>query len=103
MCMIVFELFGMVILLFFSIWFISIGMNERKQRAQIRRDGVATTGAIIARKTRGREPGSVFYTFLHEGQTDQGEQRVSFSHMDEINIGDTVSIRYLPSRPTVAL
>ena len=101
-CFFPFILLLMGIVLVYAIWLIWTGITTQKQRAQVRRDGVETTGTISARYTRPRQPGSVFYTFQYEGRTYTGEQRVSFSHMDTINIGDPVSIHCLPSRPTVA-
>jgi len=90
------------VVLVYAIRLIRAGIMVQRHSAQVRRDGVETTGTISARYTRPRFPGSVFYTFDHEGHTYTAEQRVSFRHMDTITIGDPVSIRYLPSRPTVA-
>ncbi|GHO90778.1 hypothetical protein KSF_008260 [Reticulibacter mediterranei] len=97
------SILGVGVMLFSGIGFLVIGIREHRQRVLIAREGIPATGTIIERRVLSREPGFVFYTFDYKDRTYTGKQRVSYEHMNRINIGEQVSLRFLPSNPSIAL
>jgi hypothetical protein len=100
---IVISILGVGGMLSIAIYLLVTGLQEHRQRVLIARQGIPATGTILERRVLPREPGFVFYTFDYEGRTYTGKQRVSFDHMNHINIGEQVSLRFLRSNPSIAL
>jgi len=73
--------------------------GQMQKRAALRRDGREVVGKVIATH-RGRGPTFVRYTFMVNGRYYRGDEQMPGYRL-VLNSFDQITVRYLPSDPTV--
>jgi len=100
------ALFVVALLLFTSAIGALIGLSQEARRQAENRRALAEHGAMaVGEVTRlwasGDNKQKVVYRFVAEGQTHQGDIKVSAARRRELTVGSPIAVRFLPGTPDV--